>query len=89
MLEFCPVNSGERFRASWPSCCICCIHSLRTWGTLYNAKLGLEVIKYFMFSSVEHEIFLLINVKMPAMVGILTFMSRKNSILVLSEPEKN
>ena len=32
--------------------------------------------------------FLLINVKMPKIVGILTFMSRKNSILGLSEPEK-
>ena len=34
------------------------------------------------------KIFLLINVKMPAVVGILTFMSRENSILGLSEPEK-
>ena len=31
---------------------------------------------------------LLINVKMPKMVGISTFMSRKNSILDLFEPEK-
>ena len=31
---------------------------------------------------------LLINVKMSTVVGILTFMSRKNSILGLSEPEK-
>ena len=31
--------------------------------------------------------FLLINVKMPTIVGILTFMSRKNSILGLSEPK--
>ena len=35
------------------------------------------------------KFFLLINVKMPTItiVGILTFMSRKNSILGLSEPE--
>ena len=33
------------------------------------------------------EFFLLINVKMPKIVGIFTFMSRKNSILGLSEPE--
>ena len=33
----------------------------------------------------EHEIFLHINVKMPSVVGILTFMSRKNSITGLSE----
>ena len=47
-----------------------------------------EVIKlFFMLDSVEHEIFLLINVQMPTVVGILTFMSRKNSILDLSEPK--
>ena len=34
-------------------------------------------------------IFLLINVKMPTIVGILTFMSRKNSMLNLVEHEKN
>ena len=28
------------------------------------------------------------NVKMPTIVGILTFMSRKNSIIRLPEPEK-
>ena len=32
--------------------------------------------------------FLPINVKMPTVVALLTFMSRKNSILGLSEPEK-
>ena len=34
------------------------------------------------------KFFLLINVKMPTIVGILTFISRKNSILGLSEPKK-
>ena len=33
------------------------------------------------------KLFMLINVAMPTVVGILTFMSRKNSILGLSEPE--
>ena len=33
--------------------------------------------------------FLVINVKMPTIVGILTFMSRKNNIIGLSDPEKN
>ena len=33
------------------------------------------------------KFFLLINVEMPIIVGILTFMSRKNSILGLSEAE--
>ena len=35
------------------------------------------------------KFFLLINVKMPTAVGILTFMSRKNGILSLSKPEKS
>ena len=43
---------------------------------------------FFMFNSTEHKIFLLINVKMPTIVGILTFMSMKSSILGLSEPKK-
>ena len=43
---------------------------------------------FFMLISTEHEIFLLINVKMPTIVGILTFMSGQNSILILSEPDK-
>ena len=34
------------------------------------------------------KFFLLINVKMPTIVGILTFMSRENSILGVSETEK-
>ena len=42
-----------------------------------------------MLNSTEHDIFLLINVKMPTIVGILTFRSGKNSILGLSEPKKN
>ena len=40
-------------------------------------------------NSAEHEIFfLLINVKMPTIVGVLTFMSWKNSIIGLFEHEK-
>ena len=34
------------------------------------------------------EFFLLINVKMPTIVGILTFISGKNSIPDLSKPKK-
>ena len=50
---------------------------------------GHEVIKlFFMLNSAEHELFMLINVEMPTVVGILTFMSRKNSFLDFSEPEK-
>ena len=48
-----------------------------------------EVIKLFPYSTqLSMKFFLLINVKMPTIVGILTFMSRKNIILGLSAPEK-
>ena len=46
-------------------------------------------LKHFSWSTQQSmKFFLLINVKMPAVVGILTFMSGKNSILGLSEPKK-
>ena len=41
---------------------------------------------FFVLNSAEYEFFLLINVEMPTIVGILTFMSGKNIILDLSEP---
>ena len=51
---------------------------------------GPEVIKLFSCSTeLSMKIFPLINVKMPINVGILTFMSGKNSILGLSEPEES
>ena len=51
---------------------------------------GPEVIKPFPCSAqLSMKFFLLINVKMPTIVGILTFMSEKNSIIGLSEPEKS
>ena len=50
---------------------------------------GCEVIKFLPCSTqLSMKLFLLINVKMPTIVGILTFMSRKNIILCLSEPIK-
>ena len=52
-----------------------------------DSSPGPEVIKLFSCSTqLSMKIFLLINVKMPTIVGILTFMSRKNSILGSSEP---
>ena len=45
-------------------------------------------INFFLLINVK-MFFLLINVKMPTIVGILTFMSGKNSILGLSEPKKS
>ena len=51
---------------------------------------GPEVIKLFSCSTqLSMKFFLLINIKMPTTVGILTVMSRKNSILGLSEPVKS
>ena len=50
---------------------------------------GPEVIKLFSCSTqLSMKFFLLINVKMPTAVGILTFMSGKNSIVCLSELKK-
>ena len=49
---------------------------------------GPEVIKLFSFSTqLSMKYFLLINVKMPPIVGILTFRSGKNNILGSSEPK--
>ena len=42
---------------------------------------------FSMFNSTKHEIFLPINVKLPTIVGILTFISRENSIIGFFEPE--
>ena len=49
---------------------------------------GPEVKKYFHApTQLSMKLFLLINIKMSTIVGILTFMSMKNSILDLSDPE--
>ena len=59
------------------------------WKKFTLWQPGLEVIKLVSFSAQLSMIFfLLINVKMPTIVGILKFMSGKNSILGLSEPKK-
>ena len=51
---------------------------------------GPEVIKLFSCSTqLSIKIFQLTNVKMPTIVGILTFMCGKNSILGLFEPKKS
>ena len=51
---------------------------------------GPEVIKLFSCSTqLSMNFFLLINVEMPTIVGILTFMNGKNSILCLSELKKS
>ena len=54
-----------------------------------NDKTGPEVIKLFSCSTqLSMKFFLLINVKIPAIVGILTFMSGRNSLLSLFETKK-
>ena len=52
-------------------------------------RSGPEVIKLFSCSTqLSMKFLLLINVKMPRIVGIFTFMRGKNSILSFSEPKK-
>ena len=54
------------------------------------SQSGPEVINLFSCSTQSStKFFLLINVKMPTIVGILTLMRRKNSILGLSESIKS
>ena len=51
---------------------------------------GPQVIKlYYYKTQLSMKFFLLINVEMPTIVGISTFMSRENNILGLPEPEKS
>ena len=51
---------------------------------------GPEAIKLFpCLTQLSMKFFVLINVKMPTIVGILTFMSGKKCILCLSEPRNS
>ena len=51
---------------------------------------GPEVTKHFSYSTqVSMKFSLLIIVKMPTFVGILTLLRRKNSILGLPEPQNS
>ena len=56
--------------------------SIRTdmsWQTVQTKTRSRGYKNIFMLNSAELEIFLLINVKMPTIVGILTFISRNKS----------
>ena len=54
-----------------------------------TVRPGTEVIQLFSCSTqLSTKFVLLINVKMPTIASILTFMSGKNSILGLSEHKK-
>ena len=69
------VDSSQTPHLDWV--CTVCI-----WAS------GPEVIKLFSCpNELSMKFFLLINVKMPTIGGILTFFSGKNSILCLSEPK--
>ena len=63
------------------------------WRKHYGYFLLFSMVNYFRSRGykkiAEHEFFLLINVEMPTFVGIPTLMSRKNSIIGLSEPDKS
>ena len=64
------------------------VFSRRCTFIFYEAcNLAPRLYFFFMLNSVEHEIFPAYVCLMPTSVGILTLMSRKNSILSLSEPE--
>ena len=60
------------------------------WSSLLWPALSGPEVRIFCPCSIQlrMKFFLLINVKMPTVVGILTFMSRKNDILGLSESAK-
>ena len=66
-----------------------CYAGIESYTKQKVERIGPEVIKLFSCSTqLSMKVFLLINVKMPTYVGILTFMSGKNSIQDLSEPKK-
>ena len=78
-VNFCRVFAVSLFGGPNVSCVVRA-KSIEIWPRGY---------KLFSFSTqLSMKFFLLINVKMPTIVGILTFMSEKNSILSLSEPKK-
>ena len=58
----------------------------------FQAHIESKVLKYNIFSCLKHSdvVFILhINVKMPTIVGILTFLNRINFMLSLVEHEQS
>ena len=77
-----PVNVRTLGRALGPT-------EVGQTDKLCRSRSGPEVIKLFSCSTqMSMKFSPLIYVKMPTIVGILTCMSGKNSILGLSEPKK-
>ena len=65
-----------------------------SWDLFVGDDLEYDTISdgyktFSVLNSFSMKFFLFINVKMPTIVGILTFMSRKNSIISLSEPTRS
>ena len=56
--------------------------------SLMQAESGPEIIKISCSTQLSMKFFLLINVEMPTVVGISTFISRKNSFQSIPEPKK-
>ena len=73
LLKMCPKYSKKAFNNL--------VTGDETWPRGYKTVFMLN-------THLSMKFFLLINVKMPTIVGILTFMSGKTSILGLSEPKK-
>ena len=56
-------------------------HVQLSLANIFNAHMYEKIKKFSLFRaqiSLEYHFFLLINVKMPTIVGISTFMGRKN-----------
>ena len=68
-----------------------CSQSVWMWFMLRHVlKSGPEVIKLFSYSTqLSMKFFMLINIKMPTVVGILIFISRKNFMLSSALQEKS
>ena len=79
---------GEGYKLNEFAFCNLSVHLNLKFRILQSP--GPEVIKLFSCSTqLSMKFSPLINVKMPTIVGILTFWSRKNSIIGLSEPKQS
>ena len=71
------------------NCFSCSNHLSTKYYMLIKTKLKhWQITKYLAFSPSNVVFIMLINVKMPTIVGILTFISRINFVLSSAEHEK-
>ena len=67
-----------------------CKEYVKALSDQWRFRSGPEVIKLFSYSTqLSMQFFLLINIKMPTIVGILIFISRKNFMLSSALQEKS